>query len=374
MTTGRVLVAAAVPGVALLGLAVPRRRRTRGAARAAPALTTGAVSLTVTAGTWLLGRWSEADRWPALVGLAELASLVGLVVLAVRGGRWWHGAMATVTAGLAVALWPTRFGPLDGPGDLLGFGGFGAALVVPAALAGLYLRGLDTTRRRSVREARRDQRLALAHDLHDFVAHDVSGMVALAQAGTVLAATDPARAAELFGRIEQAGQQALGSLDRTVDLLRTPEPGRGARAGDGTGAERGAERLPQPGLDELPVLVERFAASGGADVRLELLPADTEVPREVAATAYRIVVEALTNVRRHAPAARAVTVRVRSAGGRIEVMVSDDGTGAHASGRRRGGSGLAGLAARVEALSGTLTAARNEGGWQVAATMPLEGR
>ncbi|MCX5229998.1 sensor histidine kinase [Streptomyces sp. NBC_00233] len=237
-----------------------------------------------------------------------------------------------------MALWPSRFEALDEPGDLLTSAGFGAVLVVRAAPAGLQLRGLDATRRRSVEAARRDQRLALAHDPHDFVARDVSGMVALGQAGTVLAASDPARAAALFERIERAGQQALGPLDRTVHLLRTPEE------------QRESERAPQPGLDELPVLVERLAEAGGAVVRLESPPGATDVPREVASTAYRIVVEALTNVRRHAPAARAVTVRVRRVAGRLEVTVSDGGTGgSQGPGAWRDGSGPAGLAARTEA-------------------------
>ncbi|MCT4357114.1 histidine kinase [Streptomyces sp. Je 1-79] len=364
MVIGRMVVAAVVPGAAVLGLVVRRRRGTTGAAGTATAAgAAGVVSLTVTAGTWVFGRLAETDRWPALLGLVELGVLLALVAVALRGGRGWTGPVAAGTAGLGVALWPARFEALDEPGDLLTFAGFGAVLVVPAALAGLYLRGLDTSRRRSVAAARRAQRLELAHDLHDFVAHDVSGMVALAQAGTVLATSDPSRAAALFERIEQAGQQALGSLDRTVHLLRTPEE------------NQGVERVPQPGLGELATLIRRFDESGEADVRLEPLPEGAQVPREVAATAYRIVVEALTNVRRHAPAARAVTVRVCSADGRLYVTVDDDGPGDRATGSRRGGgSGLAGLAARVEALSGTLTAARTDGGWRVAATMPLEGR
>ncbi|MFI9329576.1 sensor histidine kinase [Kitasatospora sp. NPDC052868] len=348
--------ALAVPAVMLLGWAVRAR-----VGVAAVAGVAGAVSAAVTAGVWAAGRWAESDRWPGLVGLAELASLLVLVVLALRSEEGWRCAASTWAVGGAVALWPSRFEAIVGPTDALTLFGFGSALALPAVLAGLYLRRLDDTRRSSVAAARRTQRLELAHDLHDFVAHDVSGMVAQAQAGMVLAASDPVRAAALFERIEQAGQQALASLDRTVHLLRSEE-------------ENALERSPQPGLAELAELTERFASSGGTEVRLDAVPDGPAIPREVAATAYRIVVEALTNVRRHAPSARSVDVRVRREGRGLEVVVRDDGGGSQPPSPRRGGSGLAGLAARVEALGGTLTAARDGDGWRTKATMPLEGR
>ncbi|MBP0451352.1 two-component sensor histidine kinase [Kitasatospora sp. RG8] len=357
------ILALAVPAVLLIGWAARGRYGVVTVTGAA-----GAVSVATTAGVWAAGRWVEADRWPGLVGLLELASLLLLVVLALRAEDGRRSAVAAWTVGGAVALWPSRFDVIvGGPLDALTLFGFGSAFTLPVVLAGLYLRGLDETRRRSVAAARRVQRLELAHDLHDFVAHDVSGMVAQAQAGIVLAASDPARAAALFERIEKAGLQALASLDRTVHLLRSEEPD-------------GPERGPQPGLAELTELTDRFAESGGATVRLDTPAEQVGVPREVAATAYRIVVEALTNVRRHAPAARAVDVKVRREGRRLEVMVQDDGGGPQTSGPRlgevrRGGSGLAGLAARVEALGGTLSSGREKtGGWRVTATMPLEGR
>ncbi|MFB8171600.1 sensor histidine kinase [Kitasatospora purpeofusca] len=331
---------------------------------AAVCLAAAVVSIGATFGAWAAGRWAESERWTGLVGMVELASLLALVVLTLRaeGGR--RGAVAVWTIGGAVALWPSRFQDASGAVGALTLFGFGSVLTLPPVLIGLYLRGLDESRRRSVAAARRAQRLELAHDLHDFVAHDVSGMVAQAQAGTVLAAFDPVRAAALFERIEQAGLQALASLDRTVHLLRSED-------GDGDGPERG----PQPGLAELAELTERFTGSGEVLVRLDAPAEEPTVPREVAATAYRIVVEALTNVRRHAPAARVVDVRVRSEGRRLTVRVRDDGGGVSPpSGSRRGGggSGLAGLSARVEALGGTLSAGREGSGWQVAVTMPLK--
>ncbi|WP_051829944.1 MULTISPECIES: sensor histidine kinase [Streptomyces] len=324
-----------------------------GAAAATASL--GAVSAAVSAAVWFTGPWTETVRWTGLVGLAELAALLLAVVLTLRAEDGPRSAAAAWTAGGAVALWPSRF---DGPADVLTLFGFGSMLSLPAVLIGLYLRGLDEGRSKAVVEARRAQRLELAHDLHDFVAHDVSGMVAQAQAGAYLAGIDPARAAEMFQRIEQAGQRALASLDRTVQLLRS---------------EEGGSRDPQPGLAELAEVAQQFTATGGAEVRLEL--PEGPVPREVEGTVHRIVVESLTNVRRHAPAARAVEVRARRSGGRLELTVINDGRAPGQAGRPRrgGGSGLQGLAARVEALGGSLEAGPHEReAWRLTAVLPLE--
>ncbi|MET8623661.1 histidine kinase [Kitasatospora sp. NPDC004669] len=344
----------------ILSLVVPalllpawRLRGRHGSAAATTVL--GAVSVAVSIAVWFTGHWTEADRWTGLVGLAELAALLLAVVLSLRAEDGPRSAAAAWTACGAVALWPSRF---DGPVDVLTLFGFGSILSLPTVLIGLYLRGLDEGRARAVAEARRVQRLELAHDLHDFVAHDVSGMVAQAQAGAYLASIDPARAAEMFERIEQAGQRALASLDRTVQLLRSEEAG---------------GRSPQPGLAELARVAEQFTAAGGIEVRLEL--PEGPVPREVEGTVHRIAVESLTNVRRHAPAARMVEVRARRSGGRLELTVTDDGGAPAPDGRPRrgGGSGLPGLAARVEALGGSLEAGPYEReGWRVTAVLPLD--
>lgn len=320
--------------------------------------TLGVASAVVTICVWIAGRWTESQRWPGAIGLVEVAGLLLAVILTLRAEEGLRCAVAVWAACGSVALWPSRFGLVDGPLDALDLFGFGSLLSLPAILVGLYLRGLEEARHRAVAEAKRSQRLELAHDLHDFVAHDVSGMVAQAQAGAYLAAIDPARAAEMFERIEQAGQRALASLDRTVHLLRT---------------EDGAGRGPQPGLAELVQVAEQFTAAGGAEVRLELLA--EPVPREVESTVHRIVVEALTNVRRHAPVARAVEVRARHTRGRLELTVTNDGRGvAPERPRRVGGSGLSGLTARVEALGGSLEAGPYErDSWRVAASLPTDG-
>jgi signal transduction histidine kinase len=237
--------------------------------------------------------------------------------------------------------------------------------VVLAIAVGLYLRSLDDRRARSVAAARRAQRLQLARDLHDYVAHDVSEMLAQAQAGQILAEQDPRQAMAAFRRIEQAALQALASMDRTVRMLHDADDSAAGR------------RTPLPGLADLPDLADRFSAGGDATIHLDIDPRLDEpiVPREVAATAYRVVVEALTNIRRHAPAARTVEVTLRRTRPGLEITVTDDaGPQATTPGpaRRRGGLGLPGLTEGVQALGGSLTAGpRDPRGWRVAAVLPL---
>jgi signal transduction histidine kinase len=234
---------------------------------------------------------------------------------------------------------------------------------VAGVVIGGYLRLLDERRMRSVTEAERDQRLQLAQDLHDFVAHEVGAIVAQAQAGQLIATRDPELAVATFERVERAGLRALSSMDKAVDAL-----ARGRRP---------ADRTPPPALDELAGLAARFSAEGQADVVLDIDP-DLDLQPQTAGTAYRIVVEALTNVRRHAPGATRVEVRLRrTPEGSLNVAVTDDGRGAPCAGRgggraegRVGGRGLAGLAERVHAVHGSLTAGPDDKGWQVSATLP----
>ncbi|WP_188189767.1 sensor histidine kinase [Nonomuraea sp. SYSU D8015] len=190
-----------------------------------------------------------------------------------------------------------------------------------AAAVGAYLRFLDARQERAVAGTRTALRLRLARDLHDFVAHDISEMVAHAQAGRV--AGDPLQALE---RVEAAGQRALSMLDRTLDMLHDDPP-----------------LSPVGDLGGIAAAAERFSAAGPAQVRLSMDPAAT-VPVEAAALAYRIVVEGLTNVRRHAPRATRVDLRVSASPGVLEVTMTNDGV-IRTRSRRRGGSGLPGLAA-----------------------------
>ncbi|MFJ9341313.1 sensor histidine kinase [Streptomyces sp. NPDC101733] len=299
-------------------------------------------------------------RVPELWTLSGMALLLPLLALVARWSPRWPGVAAGALGVAAVALWPVPL--VWGAGSWLEACGAAAFWSLPAfaaVAAGAHLRRQADRTRRAVGDARRDQRLELAHDLHDFVAHDVSAIVVQAQAARFVADSDPGQAVRALERIEAAGLSALASMDRTVHALR--------EAGGGpTG--------PTPGIAELPALVGRF--EGGVwEAEEQALAA---LSREAGTTAYRVAVEALTNVRRHAPGADAVRVVVRRAPTGTELSVANTapprGARARLGLRRRGGTGLVGLRERVAAAGGTFGAGPDEeGGWRVSAVFPTAG-
>jgi signal transduction histidine kinase len=299
------------------------------------------------------GTYHRAGPWFAVEALGLLACTV--VVLRWAPGR--RAAVAAALAGVAVPASLLRFGEAgDSTEGLAGVGAW-TSVAGLTACAGLYLRAVDARRARTVAAAREAQRLMLAQDLHDFVAHDVSGMLAQAQAGRVVGAHDPAAAMAALERIEASALHALSSMDRTIRLLR--------ETGDGT--DPPAPRTPVPTLTDLPELVERFDRP--VDLRID--PAMPTISDELGSTAYRIVAEALTNVRRHAASATGVLIEARPADGDLELTIRDDGHDRSGTRGRRGGLGLTGLTERVEALGGTLRAGPlRPQGWQVRVRLP----
>jgi signal transduction histidine kinase len=232
----------------------------------------------------------------------------------------------------------------------LGWGG--------AAAIGLVWRDAETRRRTEVEDVRTEERMELARELHDVVAHHVTGIVVAAQAAAVVARTSPDDVDRALAQIETAGSDALAAMRRMVGVLRGAE---GART---PGAE----------LSEVPVLVERFDA-GHDLVRLSVAPGleHAVLPAGTAATGYRIVQEALTNVRKHAPGVTAVEVDLRVRDSALVVTVRNDGVQS-APRRGAGGFGLAGMAERVAALGGALVAGPVAAGiWSVVARIPLDG-
>ncbi|MFJ5883394.1 sensor histidine kinase [Kitasatospora cineracea] len=284
----------------------------------------------------------------------EYALLLVLTVRAVRrlpGRRaWWGGALGAA-AGLVL---PLRFAlrqphPLDA--SVAGL--LAAAVPVAAAVAtGRYLRRQDERRARAVADARREQRLAVAGDLHDYVAHELTGILLEVQAAR-LGGHDEAENARLLARLEAAGQRALASMDHTLDALRAP---------DGAAHRRHT-------LAELPSLLSHFPTPPA----LHGLPALPALPPAVEDAAYRAVLEALTNVRRHAPAADRVTVTLTHTPGRGLTATVTDGGPAHPHPRPGGGSGLDALRTRLATLGGELTAGPlgpAGPGWRVEARIP----
>ncbi|MCN9243699.1 histidine kinase [Streptomyces sp. RY43-2] len=332
----------------------------------------------------------NATGWWWAVETCALLALLGPMV---RRMKRRAGAVACVLVhGAAIAVLPLRLGPHMTPPSAPAETGvlclFWALLAAGAAALGGYLRGQDAQRRRALADQAREQRLEVARDLHDFASHDVMGVVVLVQAARLLAREEPDRALALLPRIEEAGMHAMAAMDRTVWTLN----GEGEASGSGDvtaqppgGPPRTEHVVPsrdrRRDLSELPALTARFTRTGTTSAHLDV-PEGTlqELPAEVSATGYRVVMESLTNVRRHAPAAVAVRIaaeRVPYGGGTaLRLTVTDS---AEAGGRifprperAQGGLGLAGLTDRVEALGGVLTAGpHGSAGWQVRATLPL---
>jgi signal transduction histidine kinase len=224
-----------------------------------------------------------------------------------------------------------------------------------------YLQGLEERNRQLVEtheeEARRrvaEERLRIARDLHDVVAHSLSSINIQAGAGAHVARRHPEQAEQALQAIKHASKDALDDLRLTVGMLRADD--------------EAAPRTPQPTLGRLGTLVERTAAAGlDVDVRVHGDP--TPLPVPVDAAAFRIVQESLTNVLRHAGPARAfVTIAYSNDG--VDVDVTDTGIGPH-NGANGGGHGLAGMRERAEAIGGRVDAGPAPGGgFRVHAHLP----
>jgi len=299
-------------------------------------------------------------------GLIEVASLLVLVAVGVRFTRARFGWIAVAAAAVAQVLWVTRYLP-DKTFSTIVAGCLTSAVgAVAAAGVGVYPRMAATRLARSVANARAQQRRELERDLHDYVAHDLSGIIVQAQAAQYAARDDPSRLLEALRRIESAGRKAMVSMDRALELIRQ-DSALGADAGTSVG---------QPCLDDLPALVDGYRQASPGAVTGKLPERFPAVPHVVSATVYRAAVEALTNVRRHAPDAPHVLVAVTADGdGWIELVVAntvDPSASARSVQRdRRGGTGLVGVAARVEALGGTLGAGPTADGWEVVVRLPV---
>jgi signal transduction histidine kinase len=197
------------------------------------------------------------------------------------------------------------------------------------------------------------ERVRIARELHDVVAHSVSLMVVQAQALDAL--HDEARDAAA-AQIASIGREALGEMHHMLDVLRP------------SGDEQ-PELAPAPGVRDVAALVER-ARGAGIDVALAVEGEPRSLPAGVDLSAYRIVQEALTNVIKHARALH-TEVRIRYAAAALELSVVDDGT--HLGDGGAPGHGLVGMRERVALFGGTLEAGRRSDGrgYAVHAVLPL---
>jgi signal transduction histidine kinase len=208
-----------------------------------------------------------------------------------------------------------------------------------------------------------EERTRIARELHDVVAHQVGLMTVQASAAKAVAAVDPEGALQAMGAVEEAGRQALDELRHLLGVLR-PEADPG-----GLG--------PQPGLTDLPRLLDRVR-SAGLDVELAMDRPVGGLPARVDLFAYRIVQEALTNVLKHAGPGARVQVWVgseRSARGeslRIEVVDGGPSSSPDVAGTPQRGHGIVGMRERALLLGGRLEAGPSDGGgFRVLALLPV---
>jgi signal transduction histidine kinase len=315
------------------------------------------------------------DRFPraavvAAVGAADVyiglgypygpifVSVVVAIFHAVQVGhrRWaWALAAAGYCGYVVASLVDPRAGSGPGAAHLALVAGWPAVVLAVSEVARIRRDQVAERERAEHEEKQRrtsDQRLRLAQDLHDVLAHNISLINVQASVALHLIDEQPDQARPALTTIKEASRDALHELRTALDLLRRGEE---------------AARAPAPRLADLETLVAGVRA-GGLEVSLERDDRDgsaAPLPAAVELAAYRIVQEALTNVTRHAHA-HAVTVRLAYEDG-VTVEVADDGIG----GPVDAGNGIAGMRERAAALGGTVEAGPNPGGgFRVAAHLP----
>jgi signal transduction histidine kinase len=308
-----------------------------------------AVGLSVAAAAVLAARLGYAANQPGPVASLALGVLAGSAARVLP--PWRVAAVAAVGLAVTVLGRLVTASTVGGSFHLLGVQSWLAGLGT-----GLVLRFLEYRRQTAVEAVRRGERLALARELHDVVAHHVSGIVMHSHAAQIMLCKQPDRLGAALADIERSGTDAMDAMRRVVTLLRDAE--------DGAAVTAGPEQL----ID----LVRRFEEHGPA-VDLRLPAGEPTWPPMVTTTVYRVVQESLTNIARHAHGARAATVTVSQDSTDITVEIGDDAP-PHPPIRAspRSGYGLVGMRERVEALGGTLDAGPQPGtGWSVRATLPL---
>ena len=308
--------------------------------------------------------WVNATGRAPAAWLILIAAFISTVL-----ARRRLAAVGSLVAGYLIAVWPPWL--IGRPGGVQVMFALWLAAFLLALLGGaelLRLRGqraeaLARSREDEVRRQASEERLRIARDLHDVVAHNIS--VINVQANTALHLRDrqPERAWEALATIHDVSRQALVELRSVLGVLRQ--------------VDEDEPRSPAAGLDRLDDLIERAQAVGLA-VTVDRAAGPAPLPANVDLAAYRIVQEALTNSAKHAPGA-AVRVRIARTGSDLQVQVEDEGSrGPHqppaGPASVSGGNGLAGMRERVSALHGTLSAGpRPGGGFAVTARLPCPG-
>ncbi len=285
-------------------------------------------------------------------GPAALYAILALFTLSMRRGALAAGIAAAglLLFGFIVASYLEGRLFVDGRlGLVIAWGGMSIA----AGAAFSYRRNTLAARKEQAEERTRrraeEERLGIAREVHDVVAHSLAMINVQASVGAHVADRRPEEAKQALLAIKEASHTALADLRATLAVL---------RSGEG--------KAPAPSLRRLAELTEPTAAAG---LPVEVVGEPGELPAPVDSAAYRIVQESLTNAVRHARGASRITVRFARENGSIEVVVRDDGSGSVDPGS---GNGLRGMRERAEALGGTFTAgACSDGGFEVRAVLPV---
>ncbi|MFN8183666.1 MAG: sensor histidine kinase [Candidatus Nanopelagicales bacterium] len=280
-----------------------------------------------------------------------LVSMMAVLILLYSLVRWGSGReMVVGTAFVTVVVALGMYTAAAGWAEVLGAS---ALLIMIAALAAVFRYRADLWARQQ-REIRNEERVALARELHDTVAHHISAIAVQAQAGGVVAGTNPQKAAEALAAIESEASRTLAEMRSMVRVLREDEA---------------VAYAPQPGVGDLPALA-RADATPTVEVRLNGSLA--RLAPSVDATLYRLAQESLTNALRHARGATRVDIDVRRDGDAVRLRVSDDGRTEPGPAPELG-FGLLGMAERAQLLGGSFSAGPGPaGGWVVEAVLPVE--
>ncbi len=308
------------------------------------------------AGWAAMGQVYGASLVVVLVALYSLAVAVpGRIVLAVLGA--W-GALTIWLAGGLLGPWGWWGGPqLDMWPEMLAAGALGAAVAARRqwkSSESLRYAQLERAREEETRRQVDSERLRIARELHDVVAHSIAMINVQASAAAMLLPDDPARVAEALQAIRDASKSGLRELRSILDVLRQVD------------GEQPA--VPLPDEEAFQALADA-ATAAGIVTRLRCDAQLATAAPEAALGAYRIVQESLTNVIRHAPGSTAdVTISARD--GLLVIEVVNDGPRRQTSFVDGGGTGLIGMEERVRVLGGQMSSGPVATGFRVHAELP----
>jgi signal transduction histidine kinase len=288
-------------------------------------------------------------------GLAFLAPVIAAAAAIAAGYRWlvWATLTTACVVWVAVTL-PTLDRALTGAALVAGVG-----LLAEIATPGVRLAKQAAQEKRRLTEERQrrqasEERLRIAAELHDVLGHHLSLINVRAGVGLHLMDREPDQARAALDTIQQTSAEALREVQSVLSTLYP--------------YDQVAPRAPAPGLDRL----DGLTAGAGLPVQTVVRGEPGPLPAGVDRAAYRIVQEALTNVRRHAGPGAAATITIEHGEDALVVQVDDD-AGMRETASAPPGNGITGMRERAAALGGTLTAGPSpDGGWRVHARLPLD--